>query len=108
MSESQFRILAFYVPEPDLEKVLSAVFDAGAGKYRAYDRCAWVCRGEGRFRSLEGSRPAIGKSGTETRLPEVKVECIVPLARVESVRKALLQAHPYEEPAYHFIVTDTV
>lgn len=96
-------LLGFYVPEKDLEKVLDAVFAAGAGKYRNYDRCAWTTAGKGRFRPLDGSHPAIGKANADTRVKEIKVECIVPGKQIAAVREALIKAHPYEEPAFHFI-----
>lgn len=96
-------LLGFYVPEQDLEKVLDAVFAAGAGRYRDYNRCAWTAAGEGRFRPLDGSHPAIGKANTDTRIKEIKVECIVSGERIAAVRKALIGVHPYEEPAFHFV-----
>lgn len=108
MSDQQLYLLGFYVPEDDLEKVLQAVFSAGAGKFRNYDRCAWTTAGEGRFRGLENSKPVLGKAGEEMHVHEIKAECIVPGRDLEKVRNALLEAHPYEEPAYHFIAIDGV
>lgn len=108
MSDEKLYLLGFYVPEDGLEKVLQAVFSAGAGKFRNYDRCAWTTAGKGRFRGLENSRPALGKAGEETRVHETKVECIVSGKDLENVRTALLKTHPYEEPAYHFIAIDGV
>lgn len=106
MSEHRIYLLGFYVPEKDLENVLQAVFAAGAGKFGNYDHCAWTVKGEGRFRPLKNSRPAFGKAGEETRLAEVKVECIVEQPYLKQVREALIKAHPYEEPAYHFVAAD--
>ncbi|MDZ7797933.1 MAG: NGG1p interacting factor NIF3 [Candidatus Marinimicrobia bacterium] len=103
MSEIKLLFLAFYVPEDHVEKVLNAIFNAGAGKYKAYDHCAWTTRGEGRFRPLKGSSPFTGKEQMDTRVPEIKVECILTEKRREKVENALLKAHPYEEPAYHFM-----
>jgi len=103
MCEAALYLLGFYVPERHLETVLEAVFTAGAGRFRAYDRCAWTTRGEGRFRPLENSRPHLGQQLEDTRVDEIKVECVVPGDRVNAVRTALCTAHPYEEPAYHFI-----
>lgn len=103
MSEPRYFLLGFYVPETHLEAVLEAVFSAGAGEYGAYDRCAWTCPGEGRFRPGRHSSPFIGEAGADTRVPEIKAECIVPEAAREAVKAALIGAHPYEEPAFHFI-----
>ncbi|MDZ7822294.1 MAG: NGG1p interacting factor NIF3 [Candidatus Marinimicrobia bacterium] len=103
MSEKPSYFLAFYVPEDHLEKVLDAVFSAGAGKFRGYDRCAWTTAGDGRFRPVEGSTPFTGRKGEDTRVPEIKVECVVSEADRNAVEKALIEMHPYEEPAYHFL-----
>ncbi len=96
-------LLGFYVAKKDLEKVLDAVFAAGAGKYQHYDRCAWTTKGQGRFRPLAGSQPHIGKRNRDTKVKEIKVECIVSQENLKAVREALISAHPYEEAAFHFI-----
>ncbi len=95
--------LTFYVPSTHLEKVKSALFEKGAGKYRAYDCCAWQCKGEGQFRPLEGSNPFIGESGKLEKVEEYKVEMIVTDECVEAVVKELIKVHPYEEPAYALV-----
>jgi hypothetical protein len=43
-----------------VEKVKSALFKVGAGKYKHYDQCCWQTKGQGQFRPLVGSNPAIG------------------------------------------------
>ena len=103
MSDKPLYFCSFYVPAEFLEAVLDAIFDAGAGKYRNYDRCAWTTAGEGRFRPLAGSDPFLGKKENDTRVPEIKVECIVSEEHLEAVEDALINSHPYEEPAYHFV-----
>lgn len=93
--------LVFFVPEDHAESVKSAVFATGAGRYENYDSCAWQTAGTGQFRPLPGSDPFIGASGGALeRVPEYRVEI---LCRDETVRPAiaaLIDAHPYEEPAY--------
>jgi putative NIF3 family GTP cyclohydrolase 1 type 2 len=54
----------------------------------------------GRFRGGPGSRPAVGRPQRLEKVEENRVEVVVPNARVAEVIAALLQAHPYEEPAY--------
>jgi hypothetical protein len=103
MFEAEHYLLGFYVPESHLEKVLEAVFKVGVGKFKAYDRCAWTTSGKGRFRPLNNSIPFIGKQGEDSFADEIKVECIVAAGHISAVKKALCDAHPYEEPAYHFI-----
>jgi hypothetical protein len=93
--------LVVYVPETHLEELLDALFDAGAGRYGGYDRCAFCARGEGRFRPLPGASPYLGSIGSEHRTAEVRAETIVPGEAVAAVVAALRRAHPYEEPAFH-------
>ncbi len=107
MSDNRY-LLSFYVPEKDLETVLEAVFSAGAGKYKNYDRCAWTTPGKGRFRALDKSNPYIGKQNKDTKVNEIKVECMVTEEYLKPVKEALLKSHPYEEPAYHIIVINII
>ncbi len=107
MSDKKY-LLAFYVPEENLETVIEAVFAAGVGKYKDYDRCAWTSRGTGRFRPLKNSNPYLGRQDEDTHVTEIKVECIVNETDLKVVKEALLKVHPYEEPAYHFIVINII
>ncbi|MDR0577256.1 MAG: NGG1p interacting factor NIF3 [Candidatus Accumulibacter sp.] len=101
--------LTVYIPAPYLERVKDALFAAGAGRYARYDRCSWQTLGDGQFRPLEGSRPFIGSPGGEERVPEYRVEMICEDDRIDEVAAALRAAHPYEEPAFHFVrVADAV
>ncbi len=95
--------LTVYIPEAHLEAVKDALFDAGAGRYVAYDRCCWQVLGRGQFRPLKGSHPAIGEVGQDTQVAEYRVEMICEEALVGAVTAALRSAHPYEEPAFDFV-----
>ena len=55
-----------YVPESHLEIVKNALFDAGAGRFKNYDRCCWQIKGQGQFRALPGSKPFIGQENEVT------------------------------------------
>lgn len=94
--------LSFYVPVSHLETVKDAVFDAGGGCYGEYDRCCWQTLGQGQFRPLSGSRPYLGRMGQLEQVDEYKVEMLVEESRVPAVKNALLQSHPYQQPAYGF------
>ena len=89
-----------YVPESHVEAVKDAMFDAGAGRYRAYDRCCWQVAGTGQFRPLAGSSPHVGEQGRVERVQEYRVETICPDDKCNAVVAALRKAHPYEEPAF--------
>jgi hypothetical protein len=76
------------------------VFEAGAGRIGDYERCSWYTAGTGTFLGGEGTDPAVGESGREEHVPELRVETVVPEDALDDVVVALRRAHPYEEPAY--------
>ncbi|MBN2020112.1 MAG: Nif3-like dinuclear metal center hexameric protein [Sedimentisphaerales bacterium] len=92
--------LVVYVPVESANEVANAVFAAGAGHIGNYSHCGFSARGEGSFLPLEGARPAIGKRGTFERVSETRFETIVPAEKLAKVMVAMLNAHPYETPAY--------
>ena len=101
-------MLCFYVPESALEQVKAAVFAAGAGRIGNYDQCCWQVAGQGQFRPLAGSDPAIGRQGEVASVAEYRVEMVCEAACVAAAVAAMKAAHPYEEPAWHVLemVTD--
>jgi dinuclear metal center YbgI/SA1388 family protein len=95
--------LVVFVPEPDAEKVREALSAAGAGRLGDYDSCTWSTAGEGTFRPLPGAHPTIGSVGRLERVPEVRLETVLPRALRAAVLGALLATHPYETPAYDLV-----
>lgn len=93
--------LVIYIPETHVETVKNALFRAGAGRYRNYDSCCWQTAGRGQFRPLPGSRAFIGTEGQTESLTEIRLELLCPEDRLAGAIRALKEAHPYEEPAYH-------
>jgi hypothetical protein len=87
------------VPEEALDATRDAVFAAGAGRIGAYERCSWYAAGTGTFLGGPGTSPALGEAGREERVPELRVETVVPNTALDDVVAALRAAHPYEEPA---------
>ena len=92
--------LVWFVPEDALDATRDAVFEAGGGRIGDYERCSWFTAGTGTFFGAEGTDPATGERGREERVPELRVETVVPADRLEAVVAALGAAHPYEEPAF--------
>jgi hypothetical protein len=92
--------LVWFVPGTALDATRDAVFDAGGGRIGDYERCSWYVAGTGTFSGGEGTSPALGESGREERVAELRVETVVPEARIRDAIVALKLAHPYEEPAY--------
>jgi dinuclear metal center YbgI/SA1388 family protein len=95
--------LVTFVPHADAERVLDAIAAAGAGAIGDYSRCAWSVAGEGTFRPEAGAHPAIGSIGEIERVPETRLETVLPRGRRPDVVAALRAAHPYEEPAFDLI-----
>jgi dinuclear metal center YbgI/SA1388 family protein len=89
-----------FVPHADAEKLLDALTEAGAGSIGDYSRCAWTAQGEGTFRPEPGANPTLGSVGEIERVPETRIEMVLPRASRTAVIRALKAAHPYEEPAY--------
>ena len=88
------------MPEEALDATRDAVFAAGAGRIGDYARCSWYAEGTGTFFGGADTAPALGESGREERVAELRVETVVPEERIRDAIVALRRAHPYEEPAY--------
>jgi dinuclear metal center YbgI/SA1388 family protein len=95
--------LVVFVPADAADVVRRALADAGAGAVGDYDSCSFTAAGEGRFRPLDGARPAIGAVGELEVVEEVRVEVVVPRRRREAVVAAMRAAHPYEEVAHDVV-----
>jgi hypothetical protein len=100
VSAGERRKLVVFVPPEALDGVRNALFAAGAGRIGDYERCSWYAEGTGTFLGGETSSPTVGERGQEERIPELRLETVYPAEREEEVVRALLAAHPYEEPAY--------
>ena len=93
--------LVRFVPEAALDATRNAVFEAGGGLIGDYERCSWYSAGTGTFFARERAAPAIGEVGREECVAEFRVETVVPAAeRAHEIVRALIAAHPYEEPAF--------
>ena len=89
-----------FVPRESLDTVRDALFAAGAGKIGDYERCSWYAAGTGTFKGGPGTSPALGESGREERVSELRLETVFPEERHDDIVAALRAAHPYEEPAF--------
>src|SRR3954452_22972058 len=92
--------LVWFVPREALDVTREAVFAAGGGRIGDYTHCSFYTDGTGTFLGAAGTEPAFGRPGREQRASELRVETVVPRARVDEVVAALKQAHPYEEVAF--------
>jgi len=95
--------LTVFVPTDAAAIVRAALAEAGAGTIGDYDFASFSTDGVGRFRPLEGADPMIGTIGEIKTIEEVRIEVVLPRGRRPQVVRAMLAAHPYEEPAYDVV-----
>ncbi len=94
--------LSVCVPAESADELRLALFEAGAGSIGDYDSCSFAVTGMGTFRPLDGAEPYSGKVGSQYIGEEVRLDLVLPSYLQNSVEKALVEVHPYEEPAYQF------
>jgi dinuclear metal center YbgI/SA1388 family protein len=92
--------LITFVPAEKVDALSQALFDAGAGRIGDYTSCSFRASGQGTFFGQSGTNPAVGQSGRLEQVAEVRIETLVPVAKIAAVIQALRKAHPYEEPAF--------
>jgi dinuclear metal center YbgI/SA1388 family protein len=92
-----------FVPAADAEAVARAMSDAGGGRIGDYDECSFRTEGTGTFFGGASTSPAVGRRERLEKVPETRLEMTVPRQALGRVIRALVHAHPYEEPAYDII-----
>ncbi len=92
--------IVVFAPASHAEAIRVALGEAGAGELGDYDSCTFTATGTGRFRPRAGASPTIGAVGELESVEEERIEAVLPRGRRTSVVRALLAAHPYEEPAW--------
>ncbi len=100
-AEKLFKLVVF-VPEAYLEIVRKALWQAGAGQIGEYEQCSFAGSGTGTFLPQEQAQPFIGQIGELSRVPEFRLEVILPERCLGAVLSALRKVHPYEEPAFEY------
>ena len=92
-----------FVPTEHAANIRQAMFEAGAGFIGAYSECRFNANGTGTFKAGEGTHPFVGEKGTQHQENEMKVEVIFPAWIKDKLIRAMVSAHPYEEPAYDLV-----
>ncbi len=96
--------IAVFVPYDYKDKVFSAMTENGAGAiYSNYSSCGFIAEGAGLFTPINNASPFVGKLNEPQIIDEVKIETVVLKEHLDSVIKAMKNAHPYEEVAYDII-----
>jgi dinuclear metal center YbgI/SA1388 family protein len=92
--------LITFLPPRHVAAVSSALYRSGAGVIGDYSGCSFRVEGTGTFTPGPRSRPACGDVSGPNEIEEVRLEVSVAGERLRGVIEALLDSHPYEEPAY--------
>lgn len=92
--------LNFFVPSEDKERVKTALFTIGAGRYENYECCSFETLGTGQFKPVNKANPHIGELDKIERVEEYKIEMICSAEIIKEAVEVLKEAHPYEEVAY--------
>ncbi len=100
LPEQGWHKLVVFVPPDYQEQVWQALSRAGAGVGTRYDKVGFRVEGTASFRPGAGSQPFWGKEGREERVRETRLETVIAPERTAAAIRAILDSHPYEEPAY--------
>jgi dinuclear metal center YbgI/SA1388 family protein len=93
--------LVTFIPKDHTEKVLDALYAAGAGQIGKYQNCSFRVEGTGTFQPTGEANPYLGESGKQESVKEDRVEVIFAKHLTSRIMKSLRQAHPYEEVAHY-------
>lgn len=97
--------LVSFVPIKEKDKVLQALYKAGAGEIGNYSECSFSTEGIGTFTPNVKSNPTIGSAGNAEKVKESRIEVLLPSYLVNQIITALKTSHPYEEVAYYISST---
>ncbi|MHC5110724.1 MAG: Nif3-like dinuclear metal center hexameric protein [Planctomycetota bacterium] len=92
--------LVVFVPVSSIDGVANAMFAAGAGRIGEYEQCSFRAEGTGTFKGGDSTSPAVGTRGRFETVAETRLEVVLQKRQLAAVVRALIAAHPYEEPAF--------
>lgn len=91
------------IPIESVEKVRTAVCEAGAGIIGEYFFCTSSTKSLGTFIPNENANPYIGEKNKLEFVEEEKLEVVCDVDKVKKVLIKLREVHPYEEPAIDIV-----
>jgi dinuclear metal center YbgI/SA1388 family protein len=94
------RKLVVFVPKENADEISDALTEVGAGVIGEYTHCTFRTPGTGTFFGEENTDPYAGEKGRLERVPELRLETVVPAHAAGRAAAAVRAAHPYEEPAF--------
>lgn len=105
-TSGKLKKLVVFVPTEHLGTVQNALFEAGCGHIGNYSDCSFGTEGIGTFKAGSDATPFVGEPGKPHREQETRLETVFPGHLQNTVIKALVAAHPYEEVAYDIYSLD--
>lgn len=91
------------IPIENVEKVRTAVCEAGAGIIGDYTYCTSSTKSVGTFMPNDNANPYIGENNKLEFVEEEKLEFVCDIDKVKTVISKLRLVHPYEEPAIDIV-----
>ncbi|WP_185864599.1 Nif3-like dinuclear metal center hexameric protein [Blattabacterium cuenoti] len=92
--------LITYVPINYAKKIRDSLFKVGAGNISNYSKCSYNIDGLGSYMGNEKTKPFIGKKKVFHMEKETCISVLFPYHKLNTIKKTLIQNHPYEEVAY--------
>ena len=96
-----------HIPPADVDRVMGALFTAGAGSIGNYSHCSFSWDGRGGFTPEDGADPTDGTVGEHYSATETRVQFVAPARMRSRLTEVLREAHPYEEPAFDVVTLET-
>lgn len=109
-ARGEYLKLVTFIPHDHVEQVAEAIFAAGAGhigQKAKYAKCSFRVEGTGTFMGDDSANPTVGQRNVYEHVKEMRFETILPANAAGDVVNALMQSHPYEEPAYDLLKMQT-
>lgn len=103
MNDFRYCKLEIFVPRSHFTAVQAALQSADAGHIGNYDSCLSYSEVTGCWRPLDGSQPFIGDTNAVSAEPELKIEVICLMERLDETMDAVRKAHPYEVPVINVL-----
>ena len=91
------------IPMENVEEVINAICEAGAGIIGNYTHCSMTTKCIGTFQPDDNANQYIGENNKLEFVEEEKLEVVCDVNNVKKVISKLREVHPYEEPAINII-----
>ena len=99
-ASGQWFKFVIFVPEEKSAEIREIICKFGGGRIGDYSCCTFNLKGTGTFKPHSGAKPYTGEIERLNFVDETRIECIIGENDLDNLLNAVLDAHPYEEPAY--------